>query len=143
MPITDKERKDYLKQVNSLLVCSKKERERINCDLNNYIDDFVKDKPLADIEQLKWKLGSPQDVANEFLNDLASDYIKKRCSLIKIVKIFCVVAIILFAGCLFALWFDAHESHYGNYFVDTITKNGENSSNEEAFVQSSVAVNND
>lgn len=101
MPVTDKDRKDYLNQVDKLLVCSRKERRRIIKDLNSEIDELLDDKPLIDPRRLEWEMGAPQEVADNYTKSLPFDTVRKKCSsyrMIKAIAITVLVLIILYAG---------------------------------------------
>lgn len=101
MPVTDKDRKDYLNQVDKLLVCSRKERRRIIKDLNSEIDELLDDKPLIDPRRLEWEMGAPQEVADNYTKSLPFDTVRKNCSsyrMIKTIAITVFVLSLLYAG---------------------------------------------
>lgn len=101
MPVTDKDRKDYLNQVDKLLVCSRKERRRIIKDLNSEIDELLDDKPLIDPRRLEWEMGAPQEVADNYTKSLPFDTVRKNCSpygMIKAIAIAVFVLILLYVG---------------------------------------------
>lgn len=114
MKITDRERKKYISEIQKLLVCSAKERRKFIRDFNSNIDDFVSDNPDADFSQLQKDMGTPQEIANAFLENESAFYIKKRVSFVKWIIIGIAITLILLISTLILELIDSHKSHYGH-----------------------------
>ena len=115
MKITNKERKQYINKIKKLLFCSSKDRKKFLHDFNENIDDFLKDNPEASIDELQKAMGTPQEIAEEFLSNIDTKELRKRTSIVRVLIIIGAVALLIFATTLFCLWLDAHESRVGNY----------------------------
>lgn len=97
MPVSDKERRSYLKQVEKCLVCSRRDKKRIIKDLNENIDEMLLDKPMIDIKRLEWEMGKPEKIASDYLNNTSIDAIKREYSLITIIRVICFCIFVLLA----------------------------------------------
>lgn len=106
MPVTDSERKQYIKQIKALLVCDKGQQKRFLNDFNADIDDFIKDSPEASIDDIKKNFGSPQEITDSFLSSASSKEIKRKISLKTVIIISCVLAVIIFSLCTIAWLID-------------------------------------
>ena len=98
MRVTDKELKQYLKSISDLLLCKPKKRKQFMSDFSNSIDDFLQNNPDASINDLEKALGTPQEIAEEFMADVSPKDVKKRVSIarIAIIPITLGVLIIVF-----------------------------------------------
>ena len=77
MSVTDKERKKYIRQVKKYLLCSYKEKKRIISDINSIIDDFLSNNSQADITQLEKEIGTPQEIAEGFMENLSLIFFRR------------------------------------------------------------------
>ena len=123
MFITNRERKRYLKSISRLLLCGSKERTQFLQDFNSNIDEFLSSNPNATISDLEKAMGTPQEIADSFMENISSEDIKKRTSIVRILIIIGAIALIIFAMALLFLWLDAHEDHKNYYEVVNITVN--------------------
>jgi len=123
MQITDNERKRYLKDISSLLVCSSKERKKFVKDFNNNIDEFIDANPDADIDTIKMEMGTPQEIAEEFMASASPKEIKKRISTVRAIIIGAAIIIIIIMIFFILIFVDAHKASRG-HFEETIIDNG-------------------
>ncbi|MBR6982010.1 MAG: hypothetical protein IKH75_00525 [Ruminococcus sp.] len=130
MKITNKERNQYINQIKKLLFCSSKDRKKFLKEFNDNIDDFLKDNPEANIEELQKAMGTPQEIADGFLGNANTKDIKKRTSIVRVLIIIGVVGILILAITLLGLWLDAREARVGNHGVITTYKDNEDGSVE-------------
>lgn len=121
MKITDKERKQYISQIKKLLFCRPEKRKRFLQDINNSIDDFLKDNPDANIDELQKAMGSPQEIADEFLSNISTKDIKNRTYVTRILIIGVVTALVILAITMIFLWLDTHYDHDGHGEIEIVT----------------------
>lgn len=121
MRVTDKELRQYLKSISDLLLCKPKKRKQFMSDFSNSIDDFLQNNPDASINDLEKALGTPQEIAEEFMADVSPKDVKKRVSIARIAIIpITVGALIIVAVCVLLI-IDAyknHNSHGEVYIID-------------------------
>ena len=125
MFITNRERKRYLKNISRLLLCGSKERTQFLQDFNNNIDEFLSNNPNATISDLEKAMGTPQEIADSFMENISSKDIKKRINIVRYLIVLGGIALIIFVMALLFLWLDAHEDHKNYYEVVNITVNDE------------------
>lgn len=126
MCITDRERKRYLKNINDLLICSSKKRKQFLHDFNSNIDDFLQNNPDASLDDLKNAMGTPQEIADGFMENISSKDIKKRLSIKKlllIAVIFIVSAIVVF---FVSAYIDVYKNNRPSEKITTVTYVEEN-----------------
>ncbi len=121
MRITERERKQYLNQIEKLLVCKGAQRKQFLNSFEDNMDEYLRDNPDADFAQLEKDMGTPQEIANAFLENEDASKIKKRMTFKKwiILGIVCVLIItVVFFVCTFI---DSYKSNRGS-FNDTISE---------------------
>jgi len=125
MRITEQERKQYLNQIKKLLVCKGNQRKQFLNSFEDNMDEYLRDNPDADFSQLQKDMGTPQEIANAFLENEEASKIKKRMSFKKWIIIAIIVVILMIAVSIVLALIDAHKAHR-SYFEDTITEHVEN-----------------
>lgn len=129
MRVTDKERKQYLKEISSSLVCSAKDRKRFINDLNDNIDEFINTHPEANIDELKNAMGTSQEIAEEFMANASPKEIKKRISAIRILIISIVIIVLIMVIFLITIFIDsfrANRGHFNNTIIYSEAVNEDN-----------------
>lgn len=125
MRITERERKQYLNQIEKLLVCKGAQRKQFLNSFEDNMDEYLRDNPDADFAQLQKDMGTPQEIANAFLENEDASKIKKRMTFKKwiILGIVCVLIItVVFFVCTFI---DSYKARRGS-FNNTVTEHVEN-----------------
>lgn len=115
MRVTDKERKQYLKEISSSLVCSAKDRKKFINDFNDNIDEFINSNPETSIDELKKVMGSSQEIAEEFMANASPKEIKKRISAIRILIISIVIIVLIMVIFLIAIFIDSFRAKRGHF----------------------------
>ena len=123
MRITERERKQYLKQIKKLLVCKGSKKRKFLKSFDDNIEEFLKDNPDASYDELQKNMGTPQEIANEFLENESAVHIKRRTTIVKLVIIGIIICLIIVAITFVAVFIDAHEANHG-YFENSITDEG-------------------
>lgn len=96
MRVTERERKQYLNQIKKLLVCKGAQRKQFLNSFEDNMDEYLKDNPDADFAQLQKDMGTPQEIANAFLENESASDIKKRMSFAKWIIIGVVLALLIY-----------------------------------------------
>lgn len=120
MRITERERKQYLKQIKKLLVCKDSQKRKFLKSFDDNIEEFLKDNPDASYDELQKNMGTPQEIANEFLENESAVHIKRRTTIVKWVIIGIIASIIIYAVSMAVILIHA-SSNTNGYFEDSIT----------------------
>ena len=123
MRITERERKQYLKQIKKLLVCKDSQKRKFLKSFDDNIEEFLKDNPDASYDELQKNMGTPQEIANEFLENESAVHIKRRTTIVKWVIIGIIASIFIYAISMAVILIHANRNTNG-YFEDSITDEG-------------------
>ena len=123
MRITERERKQYLKQIKKLLVCKDSQKRIFLKSFDDNIEEFLKDNPDASYDELQKNMGTPQEIANEFLENESAVHIKRRTTIVKWVIIGIIASIIIYAVSMAVILIQANSNTNG-YFEESITDEG-------------------
>lgn len=134
MRITERERKQYLNQIEKQLVCKGNQRKQFMNSFEDNMDEYLRDNPDADFAQLQKDMGTPQEIANAFLENEDASKIKKRMTFKKWIIAAVIIIILMIAATLVLALIDAHKAHRG-YNVETI---GEHIENEDGTIEEVV-----
>lgn len=119
MKLTKQELDDYLKQIKKLLVCDGARRKEFMNSFEDNLEEYLKANPDTDFSKLQEEMGTPQEIANSFLENESAASIKKRMSVKKWVIIGIAVALLLLIIMIVIELIDAHKAHRG-YGEETI-----------------------
>lgn len=125
MRVTERERKQYLNQIKKLLVCKGAQRKQFLNSFEDNMDEYLKDNPDADFAQLQKDMGTPQEIANAFLENESASDIKKRMSFAKWIIIGVVLALLIYVFLIVLGIVGAFQSKNG-YDEITITEEVKN-----------------
>lgn len=120
MRVTERERKQYLNQIKKLLVCKGTQRKQFMNSFSDNVDEYLNDNPDADFAQLQKDMGTPQEIADAFLENESASHIKKRMSIVRWVIIGIIIALLLFVFMIVFIIIDARKDYKG-YTEETIT----------------------
>lgn len=120
MKVTEKERKIYMQEIKRNLVCDNKQRKKFLSSFSDNMDEYLNDNPDADFAQLQEDLGTPEEIANAFLENASASNVKKRMSFAKWIIAGVVVIVLSVIVTLVIEIIDAHNSNNGQ-FTDVIT----------------------
>ncbi len=87
MPVTEKEKKQYLNNIEKQLVCKATQRKDFLNTFEDNIEAYLSDNPDADFEQLQNDMGTPQEIADSFLENESASTVKKKMSVAKWVEL--------------------------------------------------------
>lgn len=120
MKVTEKERRIYMQEIKRNLVCDNKQRKKFLSSFSDNMDEYLNDNPDADFAQLQEDLGTPEEIANAFLENASASNVKKRMSFAKWIIAGVVVIVLSVIVTLVIEIIGAHNSNNG-YSKETIT----------------------
>ena len=117
--------KQYFREIKDLLPCNARQRRRCVMELEDTVSSFLEDNPDATLDDLHEAFGSPESIAEAFLEQLSPEEFSKKISRKKQmcfgIIIFPVLAIILGVVAL-DIARSVHEiqtGHFADYVEDT------------------------
>lgn len=120
MKVTEKERKKYIQEIKRNLVCNNEQRKKFLASFSDNMDEYLNDNPDADFAQLQKDLGTPEEIANAFLENASASNVKKRMSFVKWIIASVVVIVLSVIVTLVIEIINAHIQN-GGYGTETIT----------------------
>lgn len=117
MRVTERERKQYLKEIQKLLICNGKQRKQFLDSFSDNMDEYLKDNPDASLSDLQEAMGTPQEIAENFLANESPAHIKKRMGIVKWVIVGIVAALVIFIIYLTAMLIDVHKAQRGQDII--------------------------
>lgn len=135
MNVTKQELNKYLKQIKKLLVCNGSRRKEFMDSFDDNLEEYLTVNPDADMRKIQTEMGTPQEIANAFLENESAASIKKRMSVVRCIKIGVIIALFLLAITLVFELVDAYRADRG-YTEETITEEYISEDNiEEAIIE--------
>ena len=122
MRVTERELNNYYKQIKKLLVCKRSEQKKFICSFADNVEEYLNDHPDTNLTELQETMGTPQEIANEFLANESADRIKSKISIVKCLALIGGVIVSMLFIALVIEIMDAHRDNNG-YHEETITKN--------------------
>lgn len=107
------DKKNYLKEINSFLICDFSTRNKFISDLKSDIDEYIENNSVTDFDSVYNHFGEPQDIAKGFLENADTKKIKRKMDITKVVVTAVIVALVMFGICLTVNLIDAHQSYTG------------------------------
>lgn len=117
--ITETELKKYYSEVSGAIVCSHKQKTAFMKELRSNVEEFLTSAPEATVEDIITCFGSPEIIAESFLENADSAKIKKRLDIKKYIIIAIVVALLIYAVFVIISLIDVHTEAHG-YFEEGI-----------------------
>lgn len=113
----DKDIKNYIKEVKSLLICDYKTQNKFIGDIKCRLDEHIENGLIHNIDDVYKRMGTPQDIAKAFFENADVKKVKKKMNITKIILIGVIIALLMFAGALTIQVIDGYSSNNG-YIVD-------------------------
>lgn len=113
----DKDIKNYIKEVKSLLICDYKTQNKFIGDIKCRLDEHIENGLIHNIDDVYKRMGTPQDIAKAFFENADVKKVKKKMNITKIILIGVIIALLMFAGALTIQVIDGNSSNNG-YIVD-------------------------
>ncbi len=99
MVVTEQELNKYLKQIKKRLVCKGAQRKAFVASFEDNLEEYLKANPKADFAQLQNDMGTPEEIADAFLENESASRIKRCIVLSNLVK--SVIAVLLLVLTIF------------------------------------------
>lgn len=141
MKVTEKEQKKYMQEIKRNLVCSKEQRKKFLASFSNNMDEYLNDNSDADFAQLQKDLGTPEEIANAFLENASASNVKKQMSFVKWIIVGVAVVLSVYIIAIIVVLIDAHKQNSGYdvittsesmvYYDESVEEKIINSSNSE------------
>ena len=117
MIMIDKDIKNYLNDISTYLVCTKKQKKIILEDIKTSIRDYIETTNINDMSEIYNHFGSPEDIAKTYLaNFVKPADIKKVVSKKKVLIIAIVIALVIFATGVITIVIENNKEH--GYIVE-------------------------
>ena len=91
------EKKEYYNAVKRNICCGSKNKSEFLDDFSDKLSDYIDENPKADIDELIKNFGSPEEIADSFMQTLDEDEIQKAVRKKKIIITIAVCCVILLA----------------------------------------------
>lgn len=78
MRVAQEKREQYLSNIGEKIVCQKKTKHEFLKTISHDIDEILEQNPSADFDYLQQNIGTPEEIANNFLGNSSVSEIKKR-----------------------------------------------------------------
>lgn len=114
-------KKQYFREIKRLLPCNAKEKKRCIMDLERDVDDFLENCPSATLEVLYVAIGTPQLIAESFLERIDPEQLSHKMSAkrkIAIGVIAVVAALAIAIGIVVVVFADDLRNYHNGYDVD-------------------------
>lgn len=121
MRVTERELNKYLKQIKKRLVCKGAQRKAFVASFEDNLEEYLKANPEADFAQLQNDMGTPEEIADGFLENESASRIKNRMSIAKLFAIGIATALIIYVCAIIIALIDAHNSHNARGYVTVPT----------------------
>lgn len=113
--------KKYYRRTSRLLKCPQKTRQRLMCELQSSVDEFLEDNPDAAPSDIVQHIGTPDQIAQDYLTSLDESELQAQISRVRTTRrVLVVIAIALIIGAV--VFFVLYNNWKGNiyYFNDKI-----------------------
>jgi len=118
----------YLQRIEeNLFICPKKKRHAFLRDFCGSLNAYIEEHPAASVQELQGMFGSPEEIAESFLQSEQFDHSKKvfsskkRVSRIILIAVCVLVAAALILGTIYVV--ETHRYAHG-YWVETPVEDG-------------------
>jgi hypothetical protein len=98
MNAQDKEIKDYYRQIERSLPGSAKAKKHIMDSIQQSVSNYLEEKPLTELAEIRSHFGTPQQIANAYVEQLDTEEVIKKFDIKK--TAICVVCGTLLLGLL-------------------------------------------
>ena len=116
-------KKQYFQEIKRLLPCNAKEKNRCIRELESDVDDFLEYCPSSTFEVLCAAIGSPQSIAESFLECIDPEQISHKVSAKRKIAIGVIVVVALLAivlGLIAFAFADELQSYFDGFYVDRV-----------------------
>lgn len=109
----EKDIEKYMRAVESYLVCSGEQKEKVLSEIRNSIYVYAEENGIADIKEVYEHFGTPEEIASQHLSAVDPKRIKKVLSIKRVFAIALTALVVSFIVFLVAMFMDAHKDNNG------------------------------
>lgn len=113
----DKDIKNYIKEVKSLLICDYKTQNKFIGDIKCRLDEHIENGLIHNIDDVYKRMGTPQDIAKAFFENADVKKVKKKMNITKIILIGVIIALVVWISILLGAVIHPYVEESG-YIVD-------------------------
>lgn len=117
--ISEIELKLYFKDVTDKLICDRKQKKYFIECLKNDVKDFLAQTPDATLKQVEAVFGTPEVIAQSFMENSDSTEIKRKLDIKKIITAAIIIALLIYLVFVIISLIDVHTEAHG-YFEEGI-----------------------
>lgn len=121
--ITEAELKKYYSDISGALVCTRKQKSAFMKELKSNVDEYLACTPEATVEDIKTCFGTPDRIAESFLENTDSAKIKRRLDIKKYIIIAIIVALLIYLAFVVISLIDVHTEAHGYFREGLMTIN--------------------
>lgn len=107
------DKKKYIKEINSFLICDFGTRNKFIGDLKSDIDEYIENNSVTDFDSVYNHFGEPQNIAKGFLETADTKKIKRKMNITKVAVTAIIIALVMFGVFLAINLIDAHQDYTG------------------------------
>lgn len=126
MNAQEKEIKDYYRQIERCLPGSAKAKKRIMDSIRQSVSNYLEENPLTDLAGIRTHFGTPQQIANAYVEQLDTEEVIKKFDIKKtVICVVCgalVLSLLMWGVGLVIALIDGHDSDTGYYVVDPVVE---------------------
>ena len=108
------ELKAYYSEIETLLVCDRKQKLTFMAELKANIDEYLAISPDSDIEKIKAEFGTPEVIAESFLSNSNAAVIKKKLDIKKCILIAIAIVLAVYVAFVIISLVDVHTEAHGH-----------------------------
>lgn len=117
----DCELKEYYARIANSVVCSRKQKNAFLKELKSNIEEFRLSNPQASVDDIKEFFGSPEQIAESFMENSDCIKLKKKLSVKKLVIIAVILALLIYAAFIVISLIDVHNEAHGYFSQGILT----------------------
>ena len=107
------EKKKYVKEVNSYLICDFGTRNKFIRDLKNDMEEYIESSSATDFKEVAEHFGDPKDIVKGFLETADTKKIKRKMNVTRVILIGVIIALVMWGLGITAVIIDNHKSNTG------------------------------
>lgn len=121
----EKELRAYQKEIRRLLLVKTKASAGFLSELENNMMDYAEANHITDIEKIKARFGSPEDVARAFFAETEIGAVRKKLNLRNAAVAALLAALFLWGAAVTALYVEGRSDMHGSFREEIIVTEGD------------------
>lgn len=105
----------YMRAVESYLVCSGKQKEKVLSEIKNSIYVYAEENGIADIKEVYEHFGTPEEIASQHLSAIDPKKIKKAVSIKRVFTVAMAIIVSMVVVMIIIELIDSHKDTHGMF----------------------------